>query len=187
MFNKEFSVPWWEALQYFAALSVAPRQGSLSHQEPLQLFSQPNQPYQYQPMDPTYWSLWLPWTGRRRRTWTRMKLQQQQHMFSEVLERKEFENAFGQELFRKWQIISIIKWFWWACRKWKIKWLFHFFVLLDKFKSSPLKIMFLIQWIKPWKSRNSWGGGLRKSTPLRQKKLNLLYILKHPVFLNVSF
>jgi len=38
-----------------------------------------------------------------------MKLQQQQHMFSEVLERKEFENAFGQELFRKWQIISIIK------------------------------------------------------------------------------
>ncbi len=28
-FNKEFSVPWWEALQYFAVLSVAPRQGSL--------------------------------------------------------------------------------------------------------------------------------------------------------------
>ena len=34
-----------------------------------------------------------------------MKLQQQKHIFSEVLERKEF--AFGQELLRKWQIFLI--------------------------------------------------------------------------------
>lgn len=71
-----------------------------------------------------------------------MKLQQQKHIFSEVLERKEF--ALGQELLRKWQIF-LINDFYELAENGKSKDYFIFFVLLDKFKSSHLKIMFLIQ------------------------------------------